>query len=288
MYKQTLIYIDNYETKYISILRISLYYFRIFTDTTQTRPSNYWYYQSMSARITRALILITSILAVSVWTSTPTLNGYNLQLTGALILAYFVSRILFREVKRSLFFATVVMVSIVLLLVFSSGGINSPIFFILDFLLFAIALLIAPYQAITTSLLLITIFLWQNNQNLTSPVIINIISLALMTPLAIVFGKNYVRFLESEGKITVLQEAIKDEQTDSLLWIATTAKPSLATVVNALSDIVIYLNSQSQITQVPKALIEKLKIIQRDLISLYASTGTLEKSIEESSDKMEL
>lgn len=39
---------------------------------------------------------------------------------------------------------------------------------------------------------------------------------------------------------------------------------------------------------VPKALLEKLKTVQRDLISLYTSTGTLEKSIEESSDKMEL
>lgn len=242
----------------------------------------------MSARTTHALILIIAILAVSVWTSSPALNIYNLQLTGALILVYFAFGLFFRGVKRSSFFATVLLVSIVLLLVFSSGGISSPIFFVLDFLLFVIALLIAPYQAIVTSTLLISIFVWQNYQQLSSQVIINIISLALMTPLANIFGKNYLRFLESEGKITVLREAIKDEQTDSLLWIATTAKPSLASVVNAISDIVIYLNSQNQITSVPKALIEKLKTVQKDLISLYASTGTLEKSIEESSDKMEL
>lgn len=242
----------------------------------------------MSARFIRALTLITSILAVSVWTSTPALIAYNLQLTGALILVYFGSGFIFRGTKRSPFLATVLLVSIVLLLVFSTGGLSSPIFFVLDFLLFAIALLIAPYQAITTSILLIAIFLCQNYQNLSSQAIINIISLALMTPLANVFGKNYLRFLESEGKITVLCEAIKDEQNESLLWIATTAKPSLASVVNAISDIVIYLNSQNQFTKVPKALTEKLKTIQRDLISLYASTNTLKESIEESSDKMEL
>ena len=109
-----------------------------------------------------------------------------------------------------------------------------------------------------------------------------------MTPLAIIFSKSYLKYLQSEGKILLLQEAIKDEQTDSLLWIATTAKPSLATTLNSLTDIVIYLNSKGKNFIVPQQLLEKLKTIQKDLISLYASTGSLEKSIEDSSDKMEL
>jgi hypothetical protein len=118
--------------------------------------------------------------------------------------------------------------------------------------------------------------------------IINLLSLVLITPLAIVFSKNYLQNLQSQGKITLLKEAIKDEQTDSLLWISTTAKPSLATVLNSLTDIVMYLNSKGQTSLLPKQFIDKIKTIQKDLISLYASTGTLEKSIEESSDKMEL
>ena len=118
--------------------------------------------------------------------------------------------------------------------------------------------------------------------------IIDLLSLILITPLAMIFSKTYLSNLESEGKITVLKEAIKDEQVDSLLWISTTAKPSLAGVLNSLTDVVIYFNTKGQALLVPKNLIEKLKKIQNDLISLYASTGTLEKSIEESSDKMKL
>ena len=239
-------------------------------------------------KLLRTLILTLSIVFVFLWTSSPTLSSFNLQLTGALILLYFASRLIFRSVRRSFFFATIILISIVLLLMFSTGGITSPIFFILLFLLFAISLLIAPGQAAVASILLIIIFLWQNYQNLTSPMIIDLISLALMTPIAITFSKTYLKSLETAGKISLLQEAIKDEQSDSLLWISTTAKPSLSSVLNSLTDIVIYLNGKGQALIAPKSLLEKLKTIQKDLISLYASTGNLEKSIEDTSDKMEL
>lgn len=248
----------------------------------------YWYYKSMPTKYMRTLLLSFTIVAIFAWTTTPSLNKYNLQLTGALILVYFVTRLLFRSITQSFFLATIVLISIILLLIFSSGGLISPIFFVLDFLLFAIALLIAPYQAAVTSFILVLLFLWQNYLSLSSPMIINLISLVLITPLAIVFSNSYLQNLQSNGKITVLKEAIKNEETDSLLWITTNAKPSLATVLNSLTDIVIYLNTKGQISLIPKALVDKLKIIQKDLISLYASTGTLEKSIEESSDKMEL
>lgn len=239
-------------------------------------------------KLVHTLLLAFAILAIFAWTQSPVLSSFNLQLTGVLILLYFAFRLFFRGVNRSFFFATIVLISIVLLLIFSSGGINSPIFFTLFFLLFALALLLNPNQAATASALLVGIFLWQNLPNLTSPMIIDLISLVMMTPLAVVFSKIYLKYLQSVGKITILKEAIRDEESDSLLWITTTAKPSLASILNSLTDIVIYLNSKNQTATVPKLLLDKLKIIQQNLISLYSSTGTLEKSIEESSDKMEL
>jgi len=236
----------------------------------------------------RTLLLAFAIISIFAWTESPILSSYNLQLTGALIILYFVSRSAFRRLERPFFLATIVLVSIVLLLIFSTGGINSPIFFILFFLLFAIALLLAPNQAVIASALLVSIFLWQNFQNLTSSTIIDLISLIMMTPLAVVFSRSYLKYLQSVGKITLIKEIVKDEESDSLLWIATTAKPSLASVLNSLTDTILYLNSKSQTTTISKQLLDKLKTIQQDLISLYASAGTLEKSIEESSDKIEL
>jgi hypothetical protein len=242
----------------------------------------------MPIKYVRTIFLSLAIIAIFAWTQSPVLNQYNLQLSGALILLYFASKYLFRRVERAYFFATIVLISVVLLLIFSTGGISSPIFFILFFLLFAIALLLAPHQALIASFLLVSIFLWQNFQNLNSAMIIDLLTLVLITPLAIVFSNSYLKYLASEGKISLLKEAIKDEEINSLLWISTTAKPSLAGVVNSLTDIVMYLNSKTQATVIPQQLLEKLKLIQKNLISLYASTGNLETSIKESSDKMEL
>jgi len=242
----------------------------------------------MPSKFLRAALLPLSIIVIFLWTSVPSLNNYNLQLTGALILLYFGSRLFFRRTIHTFFLPTIILVSVTLLLIFSTGGISSPIFFILDFLIFAIALLLSPNQAAIAASLLVGIFIWQNYFHLSSPIIIDLLSLILITPLAMIFSKTYLQNLQSEGKITVLKEAIKDEQTDDLLWISTTAKPSLANVLNALTDVVIYLNSKSQFLLVPPKLIDKLKTIQKDLISLYASTSSLEKSIEESSDKMKL
>jgi hypothetical protein len=242
----------------------------------------------MPSKYLHSLILSLAIVFIFIWTSFPSLNNYNLQLTAALILLYFASRLLFRRVSNTFFFATIILVSVTLLLIFSTGSLDSPIFFVLDFLIFAIALLLSPNQAAVASSLLVAIFIWQNYLHLTSPMIIELLSLILITPLAMIFSKTYLQNLASEGKITVLKEAIKDEQTDSLLWISTTAKPSLASVLNSITDVVIYFNTRGQVLQVPANLIDKLKTIQKDLISLYSSTGTLEKSIEESSDKMKL
>lgn len=239
-------------------------------------------------KLVRTLILSIAILFIFIWTQSPLLSSYNLQLTGALILLYFGSKYLFRVGSNTLMLETIVLISVVLLLIFSSGGINSPIFFVLFFLLFVIALLFDPYQAAVASFLLVSFFLWENISNMSSIMIIDLVSLILMTPLAIIFGDSYLKSLQSEGKISLLKEAIKDEETDSLLWISTTAKPSLATTLNSLTDIVIYLNSKGQNIVISTLFIEKLKTIQKDLISLYASTGTLEKSIEDSSDKTEL
>ncbi len=239
-------------------------------------------------KLAHTFILSVAIFFIFVWTQSPVLNSYNLQLTGALILLYFGSKYLIRRVGSTLMIETVMLISVVLLLIFSSGGLNSPIFFVLFFLLFGIALLFDPYQAAIASFLLVSLFLWTNFSNLSSIMIIDLVSLILMAPLAIIFGNSYLKYLQSEGKISLLKEAIKDVETDNLLWIATTAKPSLATILNSLTDIIIYLNSKGQNIIVSKPFIEKLKAIQKDLISLYTTAGALEKSIEDSSDKMEL
>jgi len=233
-------------------------------------------------------LLIFSILTVWLWSSTPALNLYNLQLTGALMLVYFASKLFLRASHNRRRFdltSAVILSSICLLLIFSTGGLTSPLFFLLDFILIALALLFEPGQAIITSVLLVFLFLWSAPNNLNTEKIINLISLLLMTPIAIAFSQNYLENLKNRGRIHILEEVVQEEENESLLWISQ-AKPSIASVLNSTTDLVMYFNSKGRDLLLPPPILEKLKSIQGDLITLYTSTGTLEKTLEDEADKV--
>ena len=236
-----------------------------------------------------ALFLGLAIATTYIWSKDSTLSLYNLQLTGALVLLYFVFRMINtsrRSIISSSFPSTIILTVISLLLVFSTGGLISPLFFILSFLLFATALLFEPIQAATTSVVLIGLFTWDNYTRMNTQGTINIISLGLTTPLAIIFSRTYLINLESLGKIKILKRVIRQEEAESLLWISDTAKPSISTVLNSVTDLVIYFNSKG--ADLPKGFLDKLRAIQTDLITLYTSTGALEKSIKKTSDKIDI
>lgn len=243
----------------------------------------------MSRVTTHTAFLIVSILFTWLWTSTPGLNLYDLQLTGVLTLVYFAFKFFSRssDQKNISFPSTLILNTICLLLVFSTGGITSPLFFLLNLLFFALALLFEPRQAVIASGFIVFIFLFQNYASLDTLKIINLVSLVLMTPVAVIFSRNYLEILQAKGRINILEKVIEKTEADSLLWISKT-KPSIATVLNSTTDLVMYFNSKSRELLLSPAVLDKLRSIQTDLITLYSSTGALEKTLEAESDKVKL
>lgn len=223
------------------------------------------------------------------WTTTSALNQYNLQLTGALTLLYFGSKFFLRSSNhhRLDITSTAILNSICLLLIFSTGGLSSPLFFLLFFLLITLALLFEPIQAVVVSVTLVFIFLLDNYSSLGTTKIINLLSLLVMTPIALAFSRNYLAILVAKGRINILEKALEDTESDSLLWISRT-KPSLASVLNSTTDLVMYFNSKGRQLLLPPAIVDKLKAIQNDLITLYSSTSSLEKTLESEADKVKL
>ncbi len=244
----------------------------------------------MTATTRHSIYITLSILATWLWSATPDLNIYNLQLTGVLALVYFGFKFSSRSVSRKTFNlpSTVILNTICLLLVFSTGGLLSPLYFLLNLLFFALALLFEPIQATVASSLIVFIFISQNYSTLDTTKIINLSSLILMTPIAVVFSRNFLEVLESKGRIKVLQTALHETEMESLLWITRQAKPSLASVLNSTTDLVMYFNSKGRELLLPPAILDKLKSIQTDMVTLYTSAGSLEKAIETESDKTKL
>ena len=176
----------------------------------------------MSIVFIHTIYLTLSIILTWLWSTNSSLAVYNLQLTGALTLVYFAFKFISRPTgqKNINFPSTIILNTICLLLVFSTGGIISPLFFLLDLLFFALALLFEPIQAAVASVLIVLLFVWQNYSSLDTTKIVNLLSLMLMTPIAVIFSKNYLDILASKGKIKILEAALHETETESLLWIS--------------------------------------------------------------------
>lgn len=238
-----------------------------------------------------AFLIFASSLIPFVWNQLPLTSNYSLQLCGSLTILYIVFKKTLPHISRQ-FDPNILTIltanSVTQLLVLSTGGTHSPLFFLYYFLIFAFAIIYESYQALTVSITTSVIYLFQLNFNLDSATLASLFSLLLISPLAQAFGKAMLKNLESEGKITLLKDNLKKEETDSLLWLSTEAKPTINSVIDSVTDIIIYLKSTRSELQLPKSFLDKIKTIQTDLLTLYSSGEDLEDSLKELSDNKKL
>ena len=146
-----------------------------------------------------SLILAATVLLTYLWAGHPNLSHYTLQLVGILALTY----VLLHKFTNRLYHPTgllnlegaLFLTAITLLMVFSTGGASSPLFFVLYFLLFALSLLFEPVQTAILSLLLLPpLFLEISHfgQAVTPGTWGNLAALVLITPMAVVFGRKLI------------------------------------------------------------------------------------------------
>ncbi len=238
-----------------------------------------------------ATLIIASSLLPFLWSQSSITSNYTLQLCGALIILYTALRKFLPHTNHNVdpnILTILTANSITQLLVFSTGGTSSPLFFLYYFLIFAFAMIYEGYQAVTISLITVAIYLIKTNLSLDSATIAHLFSLLLISPLAQVFSNTMIKNLEAEGKISLLKDDLKKEETDSLLWLSTEAKPTINSVIESVSDLIIYLRSSRSEINLPKSFLDKIKAIQTDLLTLYASGEDLEDSIKETTDNKKL
>jgi len=142
-----------------------------------------------------------------------------------------------------MFINTLIFTVVILLLVSTTGGLSSPLFFLVYFLLFGTSLMLAPTIMLILTMSLFFFFA------LFSPLtsfnnVITLTSLIFISPLALFFGRQYLKVLEKEKKITILEktgsqlkQAIKKEETDSLMWLSLELKNGLLRIIDKTSEI---------------------------------------------------
>ena len=155
----------------------------------------------------QSLLLILSFMSVFVWQKTQ-LSGYTIQIFGFLIFLYLI--ISFRKkkspAKRFIFpsnesSAIYILNAVILLLIFSTNGLSSALFFLLYFLAFGIAFVFEPLTVFVFVIGTILIFLPDALENDVMKNLIMLGSLGLISPIAFFFGKEFGREEKQEEQI---------------------------------------------------------------------------------------
>ncbi len=234
------------------------------------------------------MFLITAVFVAFFWTSNPVLSVYTLQLTAIFVLLFFVNQFLARRRKKEFnrTLDAVVFTMVVLLLVISTGGLTSPLFFLVYFLMFGLALLFEPLMTVSLAVAMVLFFFATPSKQETMAELFQLFSLLLITPLALFFSNQYLKLLENQERIEILREEaeivekqIEKEETDILLWSSLELKKTLLEILDEISNL---LSDIGRLTVNQK---EKLTSVREKILHLLKSGQKLKEEVDKTTDE---
>ena len=230
------------------------------------------------------VLLIMAASGVFFWLSTPALAASTLQLVAILVLLYFGTHWLRAHYpqlfhKSSVTVDITILTSMILLLVTETGALASPFFFLCYFLLFGVAMLYEIEATLILTGVFILFFLFLPDSSLSGVSgfthIAQIISLVMITPLAIFMGHQYESSLEEKQLREMLVKRLGSEQTDTLLFLSLNLKKTLTKALDSLSTII----PATRVKEVRK----DLETLYSDLKALYRTSNDLENALDQES-----
>ncbi len=162
----------------------------------------------------QSLTLIVSFLAIFICINSPLLQ-FTVPILGFLIVSYLL--VSSRKGGKGFFsmggdgpWGIFALNTLVFLLIFSTEGIKSPLFFLLYFLVFGIAFVFEPITILIFVLGSLFILFPQALASDTTNNLLKLGSLLLISPLAFFFGKEYKKSYMDDEAIEGLKERTKD------------------------------------------------------------------------------
>ena len=185
----------------------------------------------LSKEIAHALILIFTIVLTFILPKT-NLAQYDLQISaGLFILLYLAKKFIISKNIYSRLIESVIFTLIIMGIVNSTGGLTSPFFFLIYFLLFSLTLILEPIISITTTITLIIFFLLSLPASQDFRTLMPIISLAFITPFAMFMGSEKIK----NEKLKVKSEKTKEE---TFLFLSLLIKNHLKNIREAAQNFV--------------------------------------------------
>jgi len=160
----------------------------------------------------QSILLLSSFVLVFLWAASP-FSKYSIQLVGLMIFFYIL--ISARNRRKINFvnespFAIFALNSVILLLIFQTGGLTSPLFFLLYFILFGIAFVFEANLVFVFAAGVIATFI---TQVFVGDTIINLLkvgSFIILSPMAYLVGTQTKFGVKSQQTVEDLKERTKE------------------------------------------------------------------------------
>ena len=160
-------------------------------------------------------------------------------------------------------------------IIFSTGGLSSPVFFLTYFFIFTLASLNPPHITLTYSLIF-TLFLINSLDSLQSA--LTLISIPFITPLAHYIGKLYQDNLHQQIQIELDDDQIHHHEAKFFLWFSLILKHRLNSIIDNTSQLL----SNPSLSYSQK---QPLKSIKSQAKTLLKSASTLATDIDTKTDE---
>lgn len=205
----------------------------------------------MSKEIIHSVILIATIAITFLFPKT-NLAQYDIQIGAVLFIILFLAKRYFiPRNSPSKLMESVIFTMIVLGIVNTTGGIDSPFFFLIYFLLFSVSLLLEPVISITSTLALIIFFLMSLPPNQSLKNLLPIFSLAFLTPFAMFMGQEYLQNEKLKRKNEKFAE-------DTFLMLSLMLKNYIKNIKNAVENFM----GDKELQEIKKAAQKMEKVIE--------------------------
>lgn len=184
----------------------------------------------MTIELMHSLLLIICIGLTFIFPQT-TLAAYDIEIAALLFVLLFVARKLSLFSRKTRLFESAIFTLIILGVINTTGGMQSPYFFLVYFLLFSITLLLEPIIPIIVTLALMVFFIFTVHEQVSLTQLLPIFSLALMTPFALILGNEY-----EETKR--LKKSISSQTENTYLFLSLMLKNHLKEIQNSIDNFV--------------------------------------------------
>ena len=157
------------------------------------------------------------------------------------------------------------------LLIFTTGGFASPVFFLSYFLLFGVTLFSSPITATAITVTFALLFIVTPKVDFWMD-LLQIGSLLAIAPLSVLFGKQYLRVLTDKKMITGLSQKVQKNKADVGEWTEGDFRKRLLRIQEYLQKL-----SQDPTIELDKK--QRIDSIYRQIYDLFLSGREMEKDI---------